>query len=231
MRPGSLRPVSPYWTCGFHLMRSTTFRKEPRQRSLGRNRTAGALSLLGRRWCAHLNPPRIAMAACVWGVALHAGEFRWIREASVRHHLSQSDHPRFREEKPGDRRRCFKAHQAALNQTLGRRWQLRLALSWSTSPGSELKALGYGGQGAEELVQLTADVLAFAGRECTDGRLDGFGHGGIIACCGRCVRAARTMAADCAEGARRCSKLFCFGCRIRPVAAASNAQVFQGRKP
>ena len=57
--------------------------------------------------------------------------------------------------------------------------KLRLALLWATSPSSELKALGHGGQRTEDLVELTTDALAFARRERTDGRLDGFGHGGL----------------------------------------------------
>ena len=92
-------------------------------------------------------------------------EFRRIREAPVRHHLPQSDHPRLREEEPGDRGRCIKTHQAAINQALGGRRQLRLALLRATSPDPELKALGHGGQRAEELVELAADILALAGRE------------------------------------------------------------------
>ena len=68
------------------------------------------------------------------------GEFRRIREALVRHHLPQSDQPRFREEEAGNRGRCIKTHQAAINQVPGRRRQLRLSLLRATSPDSELKA-------------------------------------------------------------------------------------------
>ena len=75
----------------------------------------------------------------------HVGEFRRIREAPVCHHLPQSGHPRFREEEPGDRGRCIKTHQAAINQALGGWRQLWLALLRTASPDPELKALGHGG--------------------------------------------------------------------------------------
>jgi hypothetical protein len=78
------------------------------------------------------------------------GEFGRISEASIRHHLPQSDYPRFGEEKPGDRRRRIKTHQTAINQTLCGRWQLRLALLGTTSPGPELKAFSDGRQGPEK---------------------------------------------------------------------------------
>ena len=97
------------------------------------------------------------------------GEFRRIREALVRHHLPQSDQPRFREEEAGDRGRCVETHHAAINQALGRRRQLRLAFLRATSPDPELKALGRGGQCTEELVEFAADILALAGRERDDG--------------------------------------------------------------
>ena len=97
------------------------------------------------------------------------GEFRRICEALVRHHLPQSEQPRFREEEAGNRGRCIKTHQATINQALGRRRQLRLALLRATSPDPELKALGHGGQPAEELVEFAANILALADRERGDG--------------------------------------------------------------
>jgi hypothetical protein len=106
------------------------------------------------------------------------GEFRRIREAPVCHHLPQSGHPRVREEEPRDLGRCIKTHQAAINQALSGRRQLRLALLRATWPHPELKALGHCGQRAEEPVELAADIPALAGREPSDGSGGCRGHGG-----------------------------------------------------
>src|ERR1700733_4949827 len=80
----------------------------------------------------------------------HMGEFRGIREAPFRHHLSQRGQSRIGEEESGKPARHIEAHQAAVNQALGRRRQLRLALQWAPSPGPELKAVSNGWQCAEE---------------------------------------------------------------------------------
>ena len=81
------------------------------------------------------------------------GEFYGICEAAIGHHLSQSDSPRFGKEQPGNVGRCIKVHQTAVEQALGRRRELRLALLRTPSPTPQLKAFRYGRQCAEERVR------------------------------------------------------------------------------
>jgi hypothetical protein len=59
------------------------------------------------------------------------GEFHRIRRAPFRHHLSQRCHSSIGEEVPGNIARRIEVHEAAANQALGCRRQLRLAFPWA----------------------------------------------------------------------------------------------------
>ena len=93
------------------------------------------------------------------------GEFRWIREPPVRHHLPQGHQPRGREDKPRNRGRLIKAHQAAINQALGCRRQFWLIFLRAAPPSPQRKPSGDGRKEAEQLIKLAANVLALAWRE------------------------------------------------------------------
>jgi hypothetical protein len=115
------------------------------------------------------------------------GEFHWIREPPVRHHLPQTRHPRCREDKPRSLGRLIKAHQVAINQALGCRRQLWLILLRAASPRPQRKPSSDRRKKAEELIELAANVLALASVNTATGALSEVVMGASVAHRGPCV--------------------------------------------
>ena len=101
----------------------------------------------------------------------------WGGEAAVGHHRPQRGQAGFCEEQPGRPGCRLQAHEPAVEQALCRGRHLGPARLRAAAPGPELEAVGDAGQGGEELVELAADVVPFAGAEGGGDRMGGFAHG------------------------------------------------------
>ncbi len=104
-----------------------------------------------------------------------------IGQAAVGHHRPQRGKPRVGEEQPGRPGCWLQAHEAAPKQALGDGRHLGLSGRRAAAPGPELEAVGDAGQGREELVELTADVVPLTRREDRGRCRQGYAHGGSIA--------------------------------------------------